>query len=238
MRDLIHKKLFRQQEDGLQSSDDEVLHNSISYNEEKSNLVDNRNTIPLTSSSLSFMQEKMSNVIATTSGNRLSSQPNVAQPTTNRRPSNLDLSPKSNIMHSCIMEEVPGHTEDTSNGNAVSAHVVPRSHSANLCRNMQHNNNILPKVETVHKRHTTSGLPLSDNSNSSYSSPVELRRQRSLEVFREVFSGRGSTGQLRDPSQRVKTPGDVPPSVRKIRASKTLSLYDDRMMDSSLLKAL
>lgn len=57
-----------------------------------------------------------------------------------------------------------------------------------------------------------------------------LKRQRSLEVFREVFGSRQSTEHLRDPSQRVKTPGDVPPSVRKTRASKTLSLYDDRMM--------
>lgn len=60
-----------------------------------------------------------------------------------------------------------------------------------------------------------------------------LKRQRSLEVFREVFGAKGSIERLRDPSQRVKTPGDVPPSVRKIRASKTLSLYDDRMMDTS-----
>lgn len=60
-----------------------------------------------------------------------------------------------------------------------------------------------------------------------------LKRQRSLEVFREVFGAKGSIERLRDPSERVKTPGDVPPSVRKIRASKTLSLYDDRMMDTS-----
>ncbi|XP_058122241.1 bone morphogenetic protein receptor type-2 [Anopheles ziemanni] len=57
-----------------------------------------------------------------------------------------------------------------------------------------------------------------------------LKRQRSLEVFHEVFGPKGSIERLRNPSQRVKTPGDVPPSVRKVRASKTLSLYDDRMM--------
>lgn len=60
-----------------------------------------------------------------------------------------------------------------------------------------------------------------------------LKRQRSLEVFRDVFGAKGSIERLRDPSQRVKTPGDVPPSVRRVRASKTLSLYDDRMMDMS-----
>lgn len=63
---------------------------------------------------------------------------------------------------------------------------------------------------------------------------VRLKRQRSLEVFREVFGTKGSVDRLRDISQRVKTPGDVPPSVRKIRASKTLSLYDDRMMDPTM----
>ncbi|XP_021698350.1 bone morphogenetic protein receptor type-2 [Aedes aegypti] len=62
-----------------------------------------------------------------------------------------------------------------------------------------------------------------------------MKRQRSLEVFHEVFGPKGSIERLRNPSQRVKTPGDVPPSVRKVRASKTLSLYDDRMMDTSKL---
>lgn len=63
---------------------------------------------------------------------------------------------------------------------------------------------------------------------------VRLKRQRSLEMFREVFGAKGSIERLRDPSQRVMTPGDVPPSVRKMRASKTLSLYDDRMMDPTM----
>ncbi|XP_053664292.1 uncharacterized protein LOC128713456 [Anopheles marshallii] len=61
-----------------------------------------------------------------------------------------------------------------------------------------------------------------------------LKRQRSLEVFQEVFGPKGSIERLRNPSQRVKTPGDVPPSVRKVRASKTLSLYDDRMMTATV----
>lgn len=68
---------------------------------------------------------------------------------------------------------------------------------------------------------------------------LRLTRQRSLEIFREVFqNNRLTADKLRDPSQRVKTPGDVPPSVRRIRASKTLSLYDDRMMDTTGLNTL
>jgi bone morphogenetic protein receptor type-2 len=70
----------------------------------------------------------------------------------------------------------------------------------------------------------------SDESSESNS----LKRQRSLEVFRDVFGpAKGSVERLRDVHQRIKTPGDVPASVRKVRASKTLSLYDDRMMDST-----
>ncbi|KAJ6634282.1 Bone morphogenetic protein receptor type-2 [Pseudolycoriella hygida] len=65
-----------------------------------------------------------------------------------------------------------------------------------------------------------------------------LKRQRSLEMFREVFGAKGSIERLRDPSQRVLTPGDVPLSVRKMRASKTLSLYDDRMMDTTTRNTL
>lgn len=68
---------------------------------------------------------------------------------------------------------------------------------------------------------------------TDYSDERQMKRQRSLEVFRDVFGVKGSIERLRDPSERIKTPGDVPKSVRKVRASKTLSLYDDRMMIAS-----
>lgn len=60
-------------------------------------------------------------------------------------------------------------------------------------------------------------------------------RQHSLEQFSEVFSSTSDLTRLKDPSQRVKTPGDVPPSVRRTRGkaatdSARFSLYDDRMM--------
>lgn len=67
---------------------------------------------------------------------------------------------------------------------------------------------------------------------------LQLKRQRSLEVFRDVFGVKGSVEQLRNPSERIKTPGDVPKSVRKVRASKTLSLYDDRMMNATTRNTL
>lgn len=73
-----------------------------------------------------------------------------------------------------------------------------------------------------------------NTSEDESSEGTRLQRQKSLEVFREVFGPtKGSVERLRDVHQRIKTPGDVPASVRKIRASKTLSLYDDRMMDST-----
>lgn len=65
-----------------------------------------------------------------------------------------------------------------------------------------------------------------------------LSRQCSLEQFNEVFSSTSDlSSRLKDPSQRVKTPGDVPPSVRRTRGkaatdSARFSLYDDRMMTS------
>ncbi|XP_018324359.1 bone morphogenetic protein receptor type-2 isoform X2 [Agrilus planipennis] len=62
-----------------------------------------------------------------------------------------------------------------------------------------------------------------------------LRLQRSLEQFSEVFSSSSDLSKLKDPSVRVKTPGDVPPSVRRTRGkaandSARFSLYDDRIM--------
>ncbi|XP_017482731.1 PREDICTED: bone morphogenetic protein receptor type-2-like [Rhagoletis zephyria] len=126
-------------------------------------------------------------------------------------------------------------------------HVVPRSLSSSLIKHINRNNNNVSKGElnTINATNSspkeTTPAPVS-NSTGHLKAPsntdILFRRQRSLEMFREVFSGRGSTEKLRDPSQRVKTPGDVPPSVRKVRASKTLSLYDDRMMDSSTLNIL
>ncbi|KAK9873236.1 hypothetical protein WA026_021728 [Henosepilachna vigintioctopunctata] len=63
-----------------------------------------------------------------------------------------------------------------------------------------------------------------------------ISRQESLEHFNEVFSSVTDLSRLKDPSQRVKTPGDVPPSVRRTRgkaareSSNRFSLYDDRIM--------
>lgn len=60
-----------------------------------------------------------------------------------------------------------------------------------------------------------------------------VTKQQSLEHFSEVFSSSSDISRLKDPSQRIKTPGDVPPSVRRNRgknASARFSLYDDRMM--------
>ncbi|XP_066588804.1 uncharacterized protein wit [Prorops nasuta] len=61
-----------------------------------------------------------------------------------------------------------------------------------------------------------------------------LSRQESIDKFNEVFNVKSNTNLLKDPHMRIKTPGDLPPSVRKIRgraqAATRFSLYDDRMM--------
>lgn len=61
-----------------------------------------------------------------------------------------------------------------------------------------------------------------------------LCKQQSLDQFNEVFSSTSDLSRLKDPNQRIKTPGDVPPSVRRTRGKASnvtrFSLYDDRMM--------
>lgn len=42
---------------------------------------------------------------------------------------------------------------------------------------------------------------------TDYSDDWQMKRQRSLEVFRDVFGVKGSIERLRDPSERIKTPG-------------------------------
>ncbi|XP_017485338.1 PREDICTED: uncharacterized protein LOC108373913, partial [Rhagoletis zephyria] len=158
---------------------------------------------------------------------------------------------KSNLIQSIAEESndrsAKQHLQQVDKRTSTPCHVVPRSLSSSLIKHINRNNNNVSKGElnTINATNSspkeTTPAPVS-NSTGHLKAPsntdILFRRQRSLEMFREVFSGRGSTEKLRDPSQRVKTPGDVPPSVRKVRASKTLSLYDDRMMDSSTLNIL
>ncbi|KAH8369556.1 hypothetical protein KR093_000155, partial [Drosophila rubida] len=164
----------------------------------------------------------------------------LAQP---RRPNNLDLSPLQPLQRSN-----PLQLRSAEQRSGTPAHIVPRSLSSSLLKHINNNNNEnelhllrAPKRRPGHLRTNSllvGGTQTLGGQAAAAPTEQQLRRQHSLEVFREVFSGRGSCERLRDPSERVKTPGDVPPSVRKARASKTLSLYDDRMMDSSLLNIL
>ncbi|GFG31184.1 hypothetical protein Cfor_12775 [Coptotermes formosanus] len=70
--------------------------------------------------------------------------------------------------------------------------------------------------------------------------PNSTSRQSLEEHFQQVFGTwncDSTTRLLKDPNSRVKTPGDVPPSVRRVRgkgkSSARFSLYDDRMMTGS-----
>lgn len=68
----------------------------------------------------------------------------------------------------------------------------------------------------------------------SKKSESNLTRQESIEKFNQVFNVGSSLNVLKDPNMRIKTPGDLPPSVRKVRgrsqATARFSLYDDRIM--------
>ncbi|XP_012151417.1 kinase protein wishful thinking isoform X2 [Megachile rotundata] len=61
-----------------------------------------------------------------------------------------------------------------------------------------------------------------------------ISRQESIDKFNEVFNVGSNVNILKDPHMRIKTPGDLPPSVRKVRgrgqSTARFSLYDDRMM--------
>ena len=97
--------------------------------------------------------------------------------------------------------------------------------------------------------HNKTGVNVEDASKSSKSrrpstlpliKPNSTSRQSLEEHFQQVFGTQNSdstTRLLKDPNSRVKTPGDVPPSVRRIRGKgksvARFSLYDDRMMTGS-----
>ncbi|XP_068084117.1 bone morphogenetic protein receptor type-2 [Anabrus simplex] len=91
-------------------------------------------------------------------------------------------------------------------------------------------------VKVKHRRPSTLPL-LSVKQPSTETSEVDAARQSLEEQFQRVFgSSSVDASRLKDPSLRVKTPGDVPPSVRRNRArgsknsTARFSLYDDRMM--------
>uniref|UniRef100_A0A182QQA2 Serine/threonine-protein kinase receptor n=1 Tax=Anopheles farauti TaxID=69004 RepID=A0A182QQA2_9DIPT len=170
------------------------------------------------------------------------------------RPTNLDLGTggkyESNLLlhdasHSCIGSgdgvvngrEVDHFTRQSfaildavDSGTATAADEVDTSHQKLRIVVSRSANAMHPSNRSTHTARIDSG----SSSPPPFLDARSLKRQRSLEVFQEVFGPKGSIERLRNPSQRVKTPGDVPPSVRKVRASKTLSLYDDRMMTATV----
>lgn len=262
VRALIQKRLFRKN-DGAENLN---IFRHLNGGDEKSNLVEkNFTNKPVV---ISFVDKQKTNCdkSSATSTTVMHSEHNNAN-IQNKRPNNLDLSPanQENVLKTTppnslqsnpitTIEEEELHNgfdvEPTTNETdevdglveyrlksidkrrSTPSHLVTRSRSTNLSINNTNSN--LSDLESKNISAMSQVVIMRNHSNSE----PQFRRQRSLEVFREVFNARGSNERLRDPSQRVKTPGDVPPSVRKIRASKTLSLYDDRMMDSSLLNAL
>lgn len=82
--------------------------------------------------------------------------------------------------------------------------------------------------QTIKPSDSTSGISQLIKRNNT------IQKQQSLEQFAEVFSSTSDLSRLKDPSLRIKTPGDVPPSVRRNRGKNAnaarFSLYDDRMM--------
>lgn len=216
VRALIQKKLFRRDLPKLNSSHDE-----------KSNLVDNKLTVHIDTPSPT--KDTRVNLITVKNKYQNGTVQTKLESASNARPSNLDLAP--------ITVRINGlSTENKSN--------LIRNISddlSSISKRPNEETNSYDHIAATVKNPPRIVVSRSANAVKNLNSSMEdrqIKRQRSLEVFREVFGSKGSTERLRDPSQRVKTPGDVPPSVRKVRASKTLSLYDDRMMDSSGINSL
>lgn len=140
-----------------------------------------------------------------------------------QRPRNLDLSPISVRTSTELYRSLPStNNAETRQKFAVVQQTQPITTTQHLSPTI-----VISRSANAMKTLATSSTSLDHAMEIS-----QLKRQRSLEIYHEVFGP--SKDQLRDPSQRVKTPGDVPKSVRekRVRASKTLSLYDDRMMNS------
>lgn len=211
VRALIQKKLFRKDASKLNIDP-----------EEKSNLVDNRLAIRIDSASptkdirvnlVDIKNSKYQN------GNNVQTR----LESSSARPSNLDLNP--------ITVRVNGLSVDNAKSNLI-RNISEDSHTRHkksLSTDCDYSDSFITSPRIVISKSASAVKNL-----NSAAEDKAIKRQRSLEVFKEIFGSKASTERLRDPSQRVKTPGDVPPSVRKVRASKTLSLYDDRMMGSDV----
>lgn len=161
--------------------------------------------------------------------NMINSADNDIEKRTVERPTNLDLSSGSGRYEHNLIRSA----NESSKFKALADDFTSQPFT------MIQSNSPNPKLRIVVSKSANAVKNLNSSRSSLSDQGSEdskfMKRQRSLEVFHEVFGPKGSIERLRNPSQRVKTPGDVPPSVRKVRASKTLSLYDDRMMDTSRL---
>nr|CAD7439695.1 unnamed protein product [Timema bartmani] len=99
--------------------------------------------------------------------------------------------------------------------------------------NEEENNEDLAKIS---KNRRPSTLPLVLVKPNNIATSVRASRIILDEQFQQVFGSKNemNASRLKDPNSRVKTPGDVPPSVRKNRgkgnSAARFSLYDDRMM--------
>lgn len=97
-------------------------------------------------------------------------------------------------------------------------------------RNCDNDDNHLVGKPCTTRPSTLPLLPL-----RSKKSENNLSKQTSINKFNEVFNVGSSVNSLKDPNMRIKTPGDLPPSVRKVRGRSSqstarFSLYDDRIM--------
>ncbi|KAJ9585230.1 hypothetical protein L9F63_002993 [Diploptera punctata] len=100
---------------------------------------------------------------------------------------------------------------------------------------MPEKNGVITSVMSNNNNKTVNEDDVGKTCKNRRPSTLPLASRQSLEEhFQQMFGS--STRHLKDPNSRVKTPGDVPPSVRRMRgkgySGARFSLYDDRMMTS------
>ncbi|XP_044740436.1 bone morphogenetic protein receptor type-2 [Chrysoperla carnea] len=235
-RKLLDKKLFgREKLDSVLIEEPEVKSNLLS----KEDLRQSAQKQPIImETQVNLVTNKMVNGLSKQNGSVVTSILNTEQTVAleqnkseQKRPSTLPLDKSDNtkyVLPKNNSHNILIHNESNPLSNQKFT-IVPNPDLDNLKNN-----------ETDENAHLLSPL-LTKQKISGISQVIKhrrksLSREGSFEQFNEVFSSNTDLSRLKDPTQRIKTPGDVPPSVRRNRGranssnSARFSLYDDRMM--------
>jgi len=150
-----------------------------------------------------------------------------------------DLSPKSNLRSRPLKEtEVSLGDQRTITAILGREKENTSSRSKNHARSKDKNRASDMKVIISPFEETSDGILKRKSAERPSSLPLALSKNNNTDKktnLDDIFTDK-SKSKLKDLASRIKTPGDVPPSVRRNRGKSVLretrfSLYDDRMME-------